>query len=169
MSFEPVPDDLVAASRAYRRTLGTFATGVCVMTAWTPDGGVGLTANSFASVSLDPRLILWSIARDSERHAAFTSADRFGVHVLRADDHGRAERFAFGEAGLTQDDLTDAEGAPRLRDVLARLECETHQRVDVGDHTLIIGRVVEFRGEPGPALTYFRGGFGRLGVEEAGA
>lgn len=165
MSLEPVPDDLVAASRAYRRTLGTFATGVCVMTAWTPDGGVGLTANSFASVSLDPRLILWSIARDAERHAAFASAERFGVHVLGADDRARAERFAFGEPRLVPDDLTGAEGAPRLRDVLARLECLTHERHEVGDHTVIIGRVVEFEGEPGPALTYFRGGFGRLGVE----
>jgi 3-hydroxy-9,10-secoandrosta-1,3,5(10)-triene-9,17-dione monooxygenase reductase component len=169
MSLEPVPDDLVAASRAYRRTLGTFATGVCVMTAWTPEGGVGLTANSFSSVSLDPRLILWSIARDSERHSAFVSAERFGVQVLRADDQARAERFAFGDARLAADDLTEAEGAPRLRDVLARLECLAHERHEVGDHTVIIGRVVEFHSEQGAALTYFRGGFGRLNLEEEGA
>lgn len=168
MSLEPVPDTLVDASVAYRRTLGAFATGVCVMTAIGPDGPVGITANSFTSVSLEPKLILWSIALTSERMPAFGAADRFGVHVLAAGDAGRADRFARGDCRLSVADAELADGhAPRLRGVLSWLECTVHDRREVGDHLLIIGRVDRFGTEDGEALTYFRGRYGRATSEIA--
>ena len=166
MSLEPVPDDLAAASMAYRRALGAFATGVCVMTVDGPGGPVGITANSFASVSLEPRLILWSIALTSERMPAFAAAERFAVHVLRADDAKRADRFARGDCRLTPEDATFAPGfAPRLADVFARLDCAVHARSEVGDHLLVIGRVEDFDTSDGDALTYFRGRYGQASSE----
>lgn len=168
MSLEPVPDDLADASVAYRRALGTFATGVCVMTVEGPDGPVGITANSFASVSLQPRLILWSIALGSERRHAFAHADRFAVHVLAADDAERADRFARGDCRLTADDAELGQGqAPKLSGVLAWLDCTVHARSEVGDHLVIIGRVERFEAVEGEALTYFRGRYGRATSEIA--
>lgn len=166
MSLEPVPDDLADASLAYRRALGAFATGVCVMTVDAPEGPVGITANSFASVSLQPRLILWSIALSSERMPAFAAADGFAVHVMRADDAGRADRFARGDCRLTAAEATLAPGRPpRLSGALAWLDCAVHARSEVGDHLVIIGRVDRFEAAEGPALTYFRGRYGRTTPE----
>ena len=166
MSLEPVPDDLAAASLAYRRALGTFVTGVCVMTAAGPDGPVGITANSFASVSLQPRLILWSIALSSERMTTFAAADRFAVHVLRADDAGRADRFARGDCRLTSNDAAfAADAAPRLPGVLAWLDCAVLARAEMGDHLVIVGRVDGFEASDGEALTYFRGRYGQASSE----
>jgi flavin reductase (DIM6/NTAB) family NADH-FMN oxidoreductase RutF len=170
MSLEPVADDLADATLAYRRALGAFATGVCVMTAQGADGAVGITANSFSSVSLNPRLILWSIATSSERMPFFASADRFGVHVLRADDAERADRFAKGNGRLGPEDAEFVSGqAPRLPDVVTWLDCSVHHRMDVGDHLLLIGRVERFGSSAdGEALTYFRGRYGRASAEIAG-
>lgn len=161
MSLEPLSDDLAETSLAYRRALGSFATGVCVMTATGPDGPVGITANSFASLSLEPRLVLWSIALTSERAAVFAAAERFGVHVLEADDRARAERFAFGDCRLTVEDAEAAPGrAPRLHGALTWLDCAREDARQVGDHLLLIGRVERFETRPGPGLTYFRGRWG---------
>lgn len=168
MSLETVPEDLAAASLAYRRALGGFATGVCVMTAQGPDGPVGITVNSFASVSLQPRLILWSIALTSERLTTFAAADRFAAHVLAAGDASRADRFARGDCRLKAEDALHAPGeAPRLPDVLAWLDCAVHARSEVGDHLVIVGRVERFEAADGDALTYFRGRYGRAASEIA--
>lgn len=166
MSLEPVPDDLADASLAYRRALGAFATGVCVMTVEGPEGPLGITANSFASVSLQPRLILWSIALSSERMPAFAAADRFAVHVLAADHAELADRFARGDCRLTAADAALEPGqAPRLSGVLAWLDCAVHARSEVGDHLAIIGRVDRFEAGDGAALTYFRGRYGQAAPE----
>ncbi|HEV2082765.1 MAG TPA: flavin reductase family protein [Brevundimonas sp.] len=166
MSLEPVPEDLADASLAYRRALGAFPTGVCVMTVDGPDGPVGITANSFASVSLEPRLILWSIALSSERMPAFAAGERFAVHVLTADDAERADRFARGDCRLTPDDAELRPGvAPRLAGVLARLDCCVHARSEIGDHLVLVGRVEAFEASAGEALTYFRGRYGRASSE----
>lgn len=166
MSLEPLSDRLADASLAYRRALGAFATGVCVMTVDGPAGPVGITANSFASVSLDPRLILWSIALTSERMPAFAAADRFAVHVLAAGDAERADRFARGDCRLTPADAVLEPGrAPRLPGTLAWLDCAVHARSEVGDHLVVIGRVDRFEAGEGAALTYFRGRYGRASSE----
>ncbi|MFN4091972.1 MAG: flavin reductase family protein [Brevundimonas sp.] len=161
MTLEPLTDDLARQTRAYRRALGAFATGVCVITADSPDGPLGITANSFTSVSLEPRLILWCLDERSERWPVFAAAERFAIHVLAADDQAVAKRFASGVSVLNADEFERrGDGPPCLPGSLARLECVTHDRIQMGDHMIIVGRVEAFDERPGDALTFFRGRYG---------
>lgn len=162
MTLEPLPDDLARETKAYRRALGAFATGVCVITADSPEGPLGITANSFTSVSLEPRLVLWCLDERSERWPVFAAAERFAIHVLPADDRALAVRFASGVSVLTKDEFVrTGEGPPCLPEALSRLECVTHDRIQMGDHMIIVGRVETFDDRPGDALTYFRGRYGQ--------
>ena len=88
--------------QAYRRALGGFATGVCVVTAHTSEGPLGITVNSFTSVSLNPPLILWCLDQKSWRHDAFAAADRFAVHMLPVDDKALSDRFAWIDLGSSR-------------------------------------------------------------------
>lgn len=152
--------------RLFRDALGRFATGVTVVTACDADGGapLGITVNSFASVSLDPALVLWSAARSSLRHRHFSAAPVFAIHVLRADQQALAERFTrsgHGFEGLSH--RLNENAVPLIDDVLARFECQTEATHEGGDHTIIIGRVTRFDLGPEAApLTFFAGGYGRL-------
>ncbi len=147
--------------RAYRRALGGFATGVCVVTAHTVDGPLGITVNSFTSVSLDPPLVLWCMDIKSDRHDAFAGAERFAVHMLPVEDQAMSDRFAWGAARLTEQEFETGNPAPpRLRNAVTRLDCLTHDRIVMGDHLVIVGRVTAFDTRPGDALTYFRGKYG---------
>ena len=147
--------------RALRDALGAFSTGVCVVTAHTPEGAFGITVNSFTSVSLDPPLILWCLDEGSERHGLFAAADRFAVHVLPVEDREMSDRFAWGVCRLSEDEFDTADPAPpRLKNALARLDCVAEQRLPMGDHLTIVGRVLEFDSRAGDALTYFRGRYG---------
>lgn len=164
MTLEPPPEHPSAETTAYRRALGAFATGVCVVTADSDQGPLGLTINSFTSVSLEPRLILWCLDERSERWSAFAAADRFAVHVLAAVDRARAARFARGVAILSEGEFDRrADGPPRLPHVLARFDCATHERIGMGDHMIVVGRVESFSVEEGSALTFWRGRYGMLG------
>lgn len=164
MTLEPPPARPTADDVAYRRALGAFATGVCVVTADSGQGPLGLTINSFTSVSLEPRLVLWCLDERSERLPAFAAADRFAIHVLPAGDEAKADRFARGAALLRPDEFErPPEGPPCLPEALARFECETHQRLPMGDHMMIVGRVQAFSAVAGAALTYWRGRYGSLG------
>lgn len=96
MTLEPLPDDLARDTAAYRRALGAFATGVCVVTADSPAGPLGITVNSFTSVSLTPRLVLWCLDERSDRWPVFAAAERFAIHVLPSTDKPLASRFAKG-------------------------------------------------------------------------
>ncbi|MGQ2991387.1 MAG: flavin reductase family protein [Brevundimonas sp.] len=161
MTLETLPDALDQETAAYRRALGAFATGVCVVTADSPAGPLGITVNSFTSVSLEPRLVLWCLDERSERWPIFAEAERFAVHVLPADDEAPARRFARGVAVLGPNEFIRIDdGPPCLPEALARFECETHQRIPMGDHVIIVGKVERFISGPGDALTYFRGRFG---------
>lgn len=153
----PDPIDLAA----YRRALGGFATGVCVVTAHTEEGPFGITINSFASVSLKPALILWCLDRASWRHDAFATADRFAVHMLPVEDREMSDRFAWGVCRLSSEefDSTSPE-PPRLKNALTRLDCTAHERIVLGDHLAIVGAVQSFETRPGAALTYYRGRYG---------
>ena len=150
--------------RDLRRALGQFATGVTVITTREADSPapIGITVNSFASVSLDPPLILWSAARASMRHAHFSGAQAFAVHVLARGQGPLAERFARsgdGFAGLGHD--LNPEGVPILPETLARFECRTEATHEGGDHTIIIGRVLRFSTTPGAEpLVFAQGAFG---------
>ena len=162
MSLSPKPDDAMA----YRSALGAFATGVCVVTAHTPDGPLGITVNSFTSVSLDPRLILWCLDETSERWPAFAGVERFAVHVLPADAQALSDRFAWGVCTLSEGEFdTHGEGPPRLCGALARFDCRTHDRIQMGDHMIVVGAVEAFESREGAALTYFRGRYGHVGED----
>ena len=161
MTLEPLTDHPDHETLAYRRALGAFATGVCVITTDGATGPVGITVNSFASVSLNPRLVVWSLDERSGRGAAFAGAERFAIHVLPADDRSLAARFASGSCALSDGEyVRDGDGPPRLPEALARFDCAAHQRIRMGDHLMIVGRVEAFDAQPGDALTYFRGRYG---------
>jgi flavin reductase (DIM6/NTAB) family NADH-FMN oxidoreductase RutF len=167
VTLEPPPEDPTADTLAYRRALGAFATGVCVVTADSPQGPLGLTVNSFTSVSLQPRLILWCLDERSERWPVFAAADRFALHVLPAADRQTAARFARGAARLQPGEYERLpDGPPCLPHALARFECATHDRIRMGDHMIVVGRVQAFSPmRDGAALTFWRGRYGVLGDE----
>ena len=147
--------------RAYRGALGAFATGVTIVTTQTASGPVGMTANSFASVSLDPPLILWSPAKSSSRFAAFSQAPQFIVHVLGVDQRPLAEAFTRAKNAFDGLDwsLTDT-GSPLIRGCLASFECQTDALHDAGDHVIILGRVQHVAHQPGAPLLFHGGQFG---------
>jgi flavin reductase (DIM6/NTAB) family NADH-FMN oxidoreductase RutF len=131
-------------SRELRRTLGTFVTGVTVVTTIDEEGGFhGLTANSFSSVSLDPPLVLWSQAVDAHSHPVFFKAERFAVNILADDQIELSNRFAKSSrekfAGLGVD--VGLGGLPLLRGCSAWLQCRVFSRVPGGDHTIYVGEV----------------------------
>ena len=149
-------------TRAFRRALGNFATGVTVVTAADANGRkVGVTANSFNSVSLDPPLILWSIDKRSTSHEVFETASHFAVNVLAADQIDLSNNFARPK----EDRFAEVEyqagegGAPILADCSARFECEKYQQVDGGDHWIMIGKVVAFDDCGRSPLLYHQGAY----------
>lgn len=151
--------------RALRDALGAFATGVTVVTARDPAGcPIGLTVNSFNTVSLDPPLVLWSLSLASPRLAAFREASHFAVNVLAADQQAISERFARRDgdrfAGLEWD--AGLGGAPRLSGCCACIECRTEARHAGGDHLIFIGQVARFRHQPKAPLVFHGGGYAGL-------
>jgi 3-hydroxy-9,10-secoandrosta-1,3,5(10)-triene-9,17-dione monooxygenase reductase component len=161
-------DPAGADARAYRRAMGAFATGVCVVTVEGPSGPVGMTVNSVTSVSLEPRLLLWCLDDSAERAVAFLQGRPFAVHVLGADEAGWADRFSKGDCRLAADEIGRSEtGAPVLGGVLARFDCVLHEQIPMGDHQILVGRVDHFEAREGAGLTFFRGRYGRIqeGVE----
>jgi flavin reductase (DIM6/NTAB) family NADH-FMN oxidoreductase RutF len=161
VTLEPPPEHPVADTAAYRRALGAFATGVCVVTADSEAGPLGITINSFTSVSLTPRLVLWCLDERSDRWPVFAAAETFAIHMLPSTDKPLASRFAKGVSVLEPHEFVrPANGPPCLPEAVVRLECETHDRIQMGDHLIVIGRVTRFDDMGGEALTYFRGRYG---------
>lgn len=148
--------------RAFRRGLGNFATGVTIVTARSPDGEqVGVTANSFNSVSLEPPLILWSIDKRSNSHAVFETASHFAVHVLASDQIELSNHFARPQADKFAGVACEpgVGGAPLLPDCAARFQCELYQQIDGGDHWILIGKVVAFDDYGRAPLLYHQGAY----------
>jgi flavin reductase (DIM6/NTAB) family NADH-FMN oxidoreductase RutF len=151
--------------RAYRNALGSFTTGVTVVTAMTAEGPIGMTVNSFASVSLDPPLVLWSPAKSSSRYSAFTGARHFAIHVLGADQDHLSAAFTRGGNGFDGIEVSfNDESVPVLPGTLARFECAEQAQHDAGDHTIIIGRVLRVAHRQGEPLCFSGGRFGRFAV-----
>ena len=153
--FAPGP----GAERAFRAALGAFATGVSVVTMRGGTGPLGITANSFASLSLDPPLVLWSPARASRRYEAFAGAEHFAIHVLAADQGALAAHFArqgedFDLPGVTQ----TASGAPMLPGCLTVFDCRREALHEGGDHAIVVGRVLQVHHRPGGAPLVFSAG-----------
>ena len=148
-------------TRAFRDALGAFPTGVAVVTAAYSgaEAHIGITVNSFCSVSLDPPLVLWCMDKRSQRHPSFISATSFTVSVLGAGHREVSARLAKpGEHRLDGIALRPTElGPPALADSLAVFECVLEQALDGGDHTILLGRVVRFSKGEGAPLIFFRG------------
>jgi flavin reductase (DIM6/NTAB) family NADH-FMN oxidoreductase RutF len=153
-------------SREFRDALGQFATGVCVVTA-SPEGWepFGMTVNSFASVSLDPPLVLWSLQNDSEMFDAFDKTSRFGVNILRADQQDLSNQYAKkGDHSLTAEhfEMGDS-GTPVMPASLVSMECELEARHPGGDHVILVGRVTSFtQREAGAPLLFCAGAYRQL-------
>jgi flavin reductase (DIM6/NTAB) family NADH-FMN oxidoreductase RutF/DNA-binding MarR family transcriptional regulator len=157
--------------RDFRRALGNFATGVTVITACTPDGvQTGVTANSFNSVSIEPALVLWSIMKTSGSVEVFDNASHFAVNVLAADQIPLSNHFARPSddkfSGINYE--KGIGGAPLLQDCSARFQCENYQKVDGGDHWILIGKVVAYD-DIGRAPLLYHGGAYSAVIPHAGA
>lgn len=153
-------------ARTFRDALGCFATGVTIVTAMDADGlPVGLTANSFTSVSLDPPLLLVCIANNAGTKPVLESAERFAVNVLQIGQQPTSNRFAGrGEDRFASTPWQVGEfGTPVLTGSLASFECSRHALHDGGDHIILVGRVMKAMFEPRrDPLLYFRGKYRRL-------
>jgi 3-hydroxy-9,10-secoandrosta-1,3,5(10)-triene-9,17-dione monooxygenase reductase component len=152
------------APHALRTALGRFATGVTIVSCRTADGGfVGLTANSFNALSLEPPLVLWSLRRSSPNLAAFRAAPAFAVNVLAESQVELSRRFAspvvdkFAEGAWA----AGSSGAPLLAGCAAVFECERVSDQEAGDHVLFIGRVLGVS-ESAVAPLVFQAGHYRL-------
>jgi flavin reductase (DIM6/NTAB) family NADH-FMN oxidoreductase RutF len=153
-------------SRAFRDALGQFATGVAVVTARAPGGEtVALTVNSFASVSLEPPLVLWSLDKHSDRFQAFMQARHFAVNVLSDECLALSQRLARkGERHLLDEPHFDGEHDQALLErALAHFECAVEARHEAGDHVIFVGRVLSFRHNPErKPLLFYRGRYRAL-------
>jgi flavin reductase (DIM6/NTAB) family NADH-FMN oxidoreductase RutF len=154
--------------RDFRTALGTFATGVTIVTTMSKDGTpVGLTANSFTSVSLDPPLVLFCLDRRSYSYGHFEKASHFAVNVLAADQQDVSNHFARPSEDKWKDMTIDlcGVGCPAFKEALAVFECATHRIHDGGDHIIVVGEVKSFTYKrDGAPLLYYRGKYGRIGA-----
>jgi flavin reductase (DIM6/NTAB) family NADH-FMN oxidoreductase RutF len=160
-------------SRTMRRVLGRFATGVVVVTTRTDDGlPVGMTVNSFCSVSLEPPLVLFCVSRASQLHPVYVGSTHFAVNVLSESQRELSLRFAgFGRdrfAGLTHDSGTG--GSPVLPGALAVAECATTSVTQAGDHDIVLGRVLGLSAETDgldEPLVFYGGAYRQLDPQYA--
>jgi len=146
--------------RDYRSALGQFATGVTVITTRSKDGRkIGLTVNSFTSVSLTPPLVLWSLSRQATDFADLIEAKNFAVNVLASNQHHLSRKFAATDkekfAGVESAD--SAEGLPLLAGATAHFLCRKTHEFDGGDHIILLGEVEEYRWRGGEPLVFHSG------------
>ena len=161
-------DDGEGHARRYRSALGAFATGVTIVTTRDGEGrDIGLTANSFNSVSLDPPMVLWSLAKSARSLPIFLAASHFAVHVLAADQEDLSLRFATrgSEKFAGLDVERGASQVPLLRGCSARFQCRTAFRHEGGDHVIFVGAVEAFDHSDRPPLV-FHGGRYALTVQK---
>jgi flavin reductase (DIM6/NTAB) family NADH-FMN oxidoreductase RutF len=156
--------------RDFRSALGTFATGVTIITATADDGKpYGLTCNSFASVSLNPPLVLWSLGMYSQGLQIFQNASHFTVNVLGASQQALASKFA--KSGVDRFDGVDWKpglgGAPLLAGSVATFQCRAANRYYGGDHVIFLGAVEAYAYNKQEPLLFVGGGFGRFVGDDA--
>ncbi|GAA3523853.1 flavin reductase family protein [Nocardioides daeguensis] len=146
----------------FRQAMATFPSGVTIMTTTDENGEArGFAASSFCSVSLDPALVLVCIAKTAQCHGAFMSSDQWSIQVAGSAHVDLIERFAtkgadkFGGGEFVR----DHRGIPVLLDAAVLIECEAHARLDGGDHTILVARVIEVDVDDRPPVLYFQRGF----------
>ena len=145
----------------FRAALGMFATGVTIVTTRTSQGHlIGLTANSFNSVSLDPPLVLWSLSRQAGSMPTFTTGSHYAINILSADQQELAKRFA--SKSMDRFEGVPFEegfgGAPLLTGAAATFECFNRSRYEEGDHVIFVGEVERCAHRPGASPLLFHGG-----------
>lgn len=145
-----------------KRAMGCFATGVTIAATHYDGIDVGMTCNSFNTVSLDPAMVLWSIRQQSGSRQAFTRGDGYTISVLGADQRALAERFT---EGLPHERFNEVpanrqpSGRLTIKGAVAWFDCRLEQVVSAGDHDILIGRVLSFAAEPAAPLVYINGRF----------
>jgi flavin reductase (DIM6/NTAB) family NADH-FMN oxidoreductase RutF len=156
----------------FRQAMGTFATGVTIVTVDLEGGVHGMTANAFASVSLDPMLVLVCVDHTTRTHAHLHAKKRFGINVLREDQRAISEYYARPER--THEHAEEEAGArfertkhgtPMLQGSLAYLECRLHSAEEAGDHTIFIAEVEDVVVREGEPLLFFRGKYREVGED----
>ena len=151
--------------KGFRQCLGKFATGVTVVTCSDNNGKpYGITANSFSSVSLEPRLILWNIAKVSNSLKAFLKAEYFAINILARDQQDLSSHFAKSDHTLFDsiEINRSPENVPVIPGALACFECRTHQIHECGDHYIIIGEIVRFESMDAEPLLFFGGKYAAI-------
>ena len=149
------------SSTEFRTALGMFATGVTIVTARAPDDQlVGLTANSFNSVSLSPPLVLWSLSQAARSMTAFRRGSHYAINILAADQQALAQRFAsrdgdrFADLSFTE----GSSGAPLITGCVATFECFNRSRYVEGDHVIFVGEVEHCEHRAGASPLLYHGG-----------
>lgn len=158
---------LVLDPASFREAMARFATGVTVVTTSDPRNGqlAGFTASAFSSLSLDPPLVLVCLDRGADCYAAFAQADAMAVSILGLGQEQLARRFAtkgidkFAGAPLEPGPVT---GLPLVREAIASVECAIRDRLDGGDHVILVGRVLRASVREGDPLVHYRRSFGRF-------
>ena len=152
-TFDPSTD-----SDSFRGALGTFVTGVTIVTTDSRDGPVAIVANSFASVSLDPPLVLWSPAKSSRRFEHFVGSRRFAINVLAADQRDHCAAVIRSKTAIAQipHHLSHC-GMPLIDGALAALECSLSATHDAGDHVIVVGEVTKCHHRAGTPLVFHNG------------
>lgn len=147
-------------ARELRDACGAFATGVTVVTTVGPSGPLGITANSFSSLSLDPPLVLWSPATSSARFDAFTQADHFTIHILNAEQLDLAKGFAgSGDAPFADHQWAEGPaGVPEFAGCAAVFRCSRHAVHPGGDHSIVVGYVNSLEHDHTPHPLVFHAG-----------
>jgi flavin reductase (DIM6/NTAB) family NADH-FMN oxidoreductase RutF len=155
-TFDPSTD-----SDSFRGALGTFVTGVTIVTTDSPEGAVAIVANSFASVSLDPPLVLWSPAKSSRRFEHFAGSRRFAINVLSAQQRDICTAVARSKTAINHvpTHLSHC-GMPLIDGALATFECSLHATHDAGDHVIIVGLVTKAHHRTGDPLVFHGGKYG---------
>lgn len=150
---------------SFKSVMGNYPTGVTVVTAFNEENEpMGLTVNSFASVSLDPLLILWSIDKNAGSYEEFMKVEQFSVNILASDQGDLCQLFAsrvsdrFAQCDWEKSNLN----LPVLNDSLATIQCKVYKRVEAGDHTIMIGEVLDIKNNEKNPLLYHKRTFGQI-------
>ncbi len=155
-AFDPQTDPI-----GFRSALGAFTTGVTIVTTDNAEGPIGIVANSFASVSLDPPLVLWSPAKSSKRFAHFAHAQRFAIHVMAADQRDICAAVLASKTAVRKVPMHLSHcGMPIIEGALATFECNLETTHDAGDHVIVVGRVTKAHYTDGDPLTFHGGQYG---------
>ncbi|MBX5440653.1 MAG: flavin reductase family protein [Solirubrobacteraceae bacterium] len=161
-----MPGSALDVTRAFRASIGQFATGVTIVTASGPRGHAGMTTNAVSSLSLDPILLIACFDNTSRTLPVVRESGRFAVNVLRAGDEDLAAVFASKRVPEEKFEAVThsvEHGVPVLDDALAWFVCDVHELLPGGDHTIAVGRVTAFDHDPaGEPLLWFRGGYAHI-------